>query len=251
MRTIVIITGLLLLACRVTLADTENLEEFLHNAEQAAQVATPLRGDGQFEVASGNGLRRDEVAMIVRPPTDMYVELRQEGIRALLLNEKGEDSRVKTNAGKPVEFPLDASFADSDFTREDLLPFRLASYKQPRISDESASDITITFFPMTPQYSLVVMTFDRDKKVPRKTLYYRDTLNNLVKLRRDDGYILVGRKWMPTVVSMETFKLRTHTSFNVRWSQDPQFPPELFDPVFLSRPSGILWPIAPTPPSTQ
>jgi hypothetical protein len=251
MRVITIVAGLLLLACGVTLAGTDNLQEFLQNAEQVAQLTIPLRGDGQFEVRSSNGVRSDEVALIVRPPTDMYIELRQEGIRALLLNEKGQDSRIETNGGKPVDFPLDASFAGSDFNRDDLMPFRLASYNQPRISDETATDITITFFPTTPPYSLVVMTFDRSKKVPLKTLYYRDTLNNLVKMRRDDNYILVGRKWMPTVVSMETFKLRTQTTFNVRWSQDPHFPPELFDPAFLSRPSPIVWPIAPTPLSPQ
>ena len=94
-----------------------------------------------------------------------------------------------------------------------------------------------------------MITFDRDKKVPRKTLYDRETLNNLVKMRRDDDYVLVGRKWMPAVTSMETCKLRTHTTFSVRWSQDENVPPELFDPVFLPRPSGIIWPVtASTPP---
>ena len=43
---------------------------------------------------------------------------------------------------------------------------------------------------------------------------------------------------------METFKLRTHSSLTLRWSQVPSFPPELFDPVFLPHPSTIVWPAA-------
>src|SRR5262249_28327370 len=112
----------------------------------------------------------------------------------------------------------------------------------------SANELTVTLFPgKTSQYSLVVTTFDRDKKVPIKTLYYQDTLNNLVKMQRATDYVLVGRKWMPTTFSMETFKLHTHSTFTLHWTQAPTFPPELFDPVFLSHPSNIVWPAA-TPP---
>ena len=46
---------------------------------------------------------------------------------------------------------------------------------------------------------------------------------------------------------MESFKLRTQSTFKLTWSQNPSFPPELFDPVFLPRPSGIVWPAAPAP----
>ncbi len=248
MRAIVIIAGLLALGCRLAWAGTDNLQDFLQSAEQAAQVSSAVRADGKFEVTSRDGARRDDVALIMRPPSDMYVALRHEGIRALLLNGTGQAERIDTPDGKVVSFPLDARFADSDFTREDLVPFRSASYRQPWIADETASDVTITLFPTTPQYSLVVMTFDRGKRVPLKTLYYRDTTSNLVKMRRDDGYVLVGQKWLPTMISMETFKLHTQTTFSVRWTQDPHVPSELFDPGVLSRPSGMLWPIAPTPP---
>ena len=248
MRTTVIAIGLLVLACHAARA-VEDLDAFLRSVEQTAQVTTPLRGDGEFEVRSAAAATRsDQVAVIVRPPADAHIELRQEGLKALLLNQAGEAYWLKPGDGTAESFALDAAFADSDFTREDLMPFRLPNYKEPRISDESGSEITITLFPTNPQYSLIVITFDRDKKVPRKTLYYRETLNNLVKMRRDDDYVLVGRKWMPAVTSMETFKLRTHTTFSVRWSQDENVPPELFDPVFLPRPSGIIWPTAASTP---
>jgi hypothetical protein len=251
MRTTALISALLLLAGGTVRAEVENLDRFLRSVEQAAQVTTPLRGDGQFDVAGIDRTRRDQVVVMVLPPTNTYIELQQEGIKALLLNQAAQAYRVTPGGHAAQKFPLDASFAGSDFTREDLMPFRLADYQQPRISDESASDITVTLFPTTPQYSLVVITFDRDKKVPRKTLYYRETLNNLVKMRRDDDYVLVGRKWMATRISMETFKLRTHTTLSVRWTQETHVPPQLLDPAFLPRPSGIIWPTAPATPVPQ
>jgi hypothetical protein len=226
----------------------DDLRQFLHSVEQATQVAAPLRGDGEFEVTSVNGTRRDQVAVIVRPPADTYIDLRQEGVKALIPGSGDQAHRLTKGAGKAEPFPADATFADSDFVREDLEPFRMARYKDAHISDETQSDVTVTLFPAKSQYSLQVITFDREKKVPVRILYYRDTLNNLVKMRRDEGHVLAGRKWMPSTVTMETFKLRTQTVFKLRWSQSPTFPPELFDPVFLPRSSGLVWPaVAVTP----
>jgi hypothetical protein len=52
---------------------------------------------------------------------------------------------------------------------------------------------------------------------------------------------------MPTAITMESFTQRTQSTFKLTWSQNPTFPPELFDPVFLPRPSGIAWPAATVP----
>ena len=248
MRTTAIAMLLSVLSASTGRADMESLQQFLHGAEETAQLAAALRGDGEFEVQSASGSRRDQVVMLLRPVAETYIELHQEGTKALLTGSIDQAYLLTKGAAKAVPFPQDATFADSDFTREDLEPFRTARYKDGRISDETGAEVTVTLFPGTSQYSLVVMTFDREKKVPVKILYYKDTLNNLVKMRRDEGHILIGRKWMPTTITMETFKLRTQSTLKLRWSQEPTFPPELFDPVFLPRPSGIIWPAAPTTP---
>jgi len=249
MRTAMIAILLSALTATAARADMESLQQFLHSVEETAQLAAALRGDGEFEVTSASGPRRDQVVMLLRPVAETYIELHQEGTKALLPGTGDQAYRFSKGAAKAEPFPQDAAFADSDFTREDLEPFRMARYKDARISDETGAEVTVTLFPGASQYSLVVITFDREKKVPVKILYYKDTLNNLVKMRHDDGHVLVGRKWMPTTITMETFKLRTQTSFKLRWSQEPTFPPELFDPVFLPRPSGIVWPAAATPPA--
>ncbi|HEX7408973.1 MAG TPA: outer membrane lipoprotein-sorting protein [Candidatus Binatia bacterium] len=230
------------------LADTLNLEQFLREAEEAARVTVPVRGDGQFEVTSPEGTRRDQVALVIRPAADAFIELQQEGIKTLLLYTSGQAFYRKAGATRGDNFAPDASFAESDFTREDLEPFRLSHYTQPRIADDSATELTVMLVPKVSQYSLEVITFDRQKKVPLKTLYYRDTLSNLVKMGRHSDYVLIGRKWMPTTISMETFKLRTRAAFRLRWGERSNVPSDLFDPASLPRASASLWSVAPPAP---
>jgi len=244
MRNILAVLALVMSVGSQALADTENLQQFLHRAEEATAVPVPLRADGELTVTTPDGSRRTAVAMIIRPTADTYIELKDPPTKAVLLGDKDQAYVVEKDAAKAADMALSATFADSDFTREDLEPFRLARYKDWRISDESSGEITVTLFPKTSQYSLVVITFDREKAMPLKTLYYKDTLNNLVKMRRDGDYVLIGRKSVPTTSSMETFKLRTHSTFTLRWTQSPSFPPELFDPAFLPRPSNLVWPMA-------
>jgi hypothetical protein len=241
-----LILAFLLLTATAAVAETVDIDDFLRGAEAAAQVAAPLRAEGQFEVVSPEATRRDEIALVMRPPADTFIELRREAVKAVLLRDGA--FRVKGRASKAESFPLDASLDDSDFTREDLEPFRVSHYKGALISDDSAAELMVMLWPTGSQYSLVVITFDRQKKVPLKIQYYRDTVSNLVKMQRDSGYVLVGDKWRPTTISMETFKLRTHTTLNVRWTLDTKLPAEFFNPASLTQSSLTLWPTAPASP---
>ncbi len=247
-RTIVppLILAFLLLTATAAVAETVDIDDFLRGAEAAAQVAVPLRAEGQFEVVSPEATRRDEIALVMRPPADTFIELRQEAVKAVLLRDGA--FRVTGPAARVESFPLDASLDASDFTREDLEPFRASRYKHALISDDSATELMMMLSPTGSQYSLVVINFDRQKKVPLKIQYYRDTVSNLVKMQRDSDYVLVGDKWRPTTISMETFKLRTHTTLNLRWTPQTNLPADLFNPASLTRGSLALWPTAPAKP---
>jgi hypothetical protein len=247
-----LLVALALVVCAATPAVAEMvnfsdfLSDFLRGAEEAAKVTLPLQAEGQFEVVSPEATRRDEIALIRRPPTDTFIALRQEGVRAVLLGDGA--FRAVGRAAKAESFPLDASLDDSDFTREDLEPFRVSRYKQALISDDSATELMVTFSPTNSQYSLVVISFDRQRKVPLKIQYYRDTVNNLVKMQRLSDYVLVGDKWSPTTISMETFKMRTHTAMTLRWTPQPNVSAELFNPASLAQVPLSLWPTAPAGP---
>ena len=243
MRTLGAIIALALLAGRAN-ADMATLQAFLRSAEVASQVGAPVRGDGDLEVVAGGATRRTQVAVVVRPPADTYLELRPDGLKALLFANGQPALWLPKGASEPAVFPHYAGLADSDFTAEDIGPFRVADYKDARITDDAGGELTVSLFPATSQYSLIVMTFDRARKIPVKALYYRDTLSNLVKMRTDDRHVQVGKTWLPTTVSMETFKLRTRSALTVRWNANPTVPAELFDPAALPKSPGIIPPAA-------
>jgi hypothetical protein len=237
---------LVALLCIATPAVAMDLDAFLHGAEVAAQAAVPVRAEGQFEVVSPEATRRDEIALVMRPPADMFIELRREGFKALLLADGA--FYVKNGASKAQPFPLDATLGDSNFTREDLEPFRASRYKEALISDDSATSLMLMLSPVGSQYSLEETTFDRQKKVPLKIQYYQGTVSNLIKLQRDSDYVLVGDKWRPTTISMETFTLRTHTTLKLHWALATDLRADLFNPASLAQPSLTLWPAAPAKP---
>lgn len=221
-----------------------DLTQFLHGMEEATHVTEPLRADGQIEMVAPDATWTDRIAMIVRPPSDVFLEMQRRGIKALLLAGVGEAHIVGAGATRAEAFAASAPLAGSDFTQEDLEPFRLSHYRDWRISDETGAELTVTLFPQNSQYSLMVVTIDRQRKIPLKTLYYRETFNNLVKMRRDGDYLSLGGGWVPGTVTMETFKGRTVTTLRLHWRQDATFPRELFDPASIPR-AGLVWPVAP------
>jgi len=226
-------------------ATPAELQTFLLESEDALRPVTTLRADGELSFHSPDENRRDHVLLVRNPSGDLYIELRHAGTKALLLGAKAQAFRLAKGEKQPKPFPRSEALFDSDFTREDLEPFSFRRYGPPSIADQSEDRITLTLYPKDSQYSLLVATFDRRKKVPLKILYYRKTLSNLVKMRRASGHALVGRMWLPTVITMEDFQIRTRTELKLTWRQEHEVGPELFDPAFLIHSSGLTWPDTP------
>lgn len=223
-----------------------DLNTFLPEMEEAAKPTVTLRADGVLTTTNPDGTKRDQILMIHREGNDLFIELKQ-GSKALLLKGGGEAYTAMAGAKEAMSFAPEAALAGSEFTREDLQPFAVSRYKTPRIVDQTGATIQIALFPQQSQYSMVVITFDREKKVPVKAMYYKDTLNNLVKMRRDYDHVLVGRRWLPTRITMEHFALHNTSTLELQWSQAPDVAPELFQSAFLPRPSNLTWPAAATP----
>lgn len=242
------ITALALLTLLVVPATGDaapvDLNTFLPEMEEAAKPNVTLRADGTMTVASPEGTKTDQILMIHREGNDLYIELKQ-GSKALLLKGGAESFIAMAGAKEATAFKPDAALAGSELTREDLQPFAVARYKTPRIVDQTSQIVHVALFPQQSQYSMLVITFDREKKVPVKTMYYKDTLNNLVKMRRDSEHVLVGRRWLPQRIEVENFALRNTTTLALQWSQATDVVPELFQSAFLGRPSNLTFPAAP------
>ena len=81
-----------------------------------------------------------------------------------------------------------------------------------------------------------MITFDTDKKVPLLVKNYKDTISNLVKMRRSRGFTAAAGTWLPGEIGMENFPMRTTSTLTLRW-QPTEDVPALFDPAALDKPS--------------
>ena len=230
------------LLAAVTPAAAEDLSAFLTAATAAAKPTAPLRADGELVTTSSDGTVRDQIAILRRPNGDVYIELRDSGVRALLLGD-GKTALLVSGKGKsPATFALDTPLDGSEFTREDLRPFSAAYYRSPIIVDRNPGELTVSLTPSPPsQYALQVVTFDGDRKAPLVVKNYKDTVSNLVKVRRSTRHTSVGDGWQPGEITMENFPMRSTSTLTLRW-QPTEDVPALFDPAALGKPSTLTWP---------
>jgi hypothetical protein len=243
-RSLLLATVSLWLATPVAAAFVD-LSVFLPEVEQATKPNVMLRADGTITTTTPEKSTTDQIILLHRDSNDVYLELRQAKYKVLLLKGGAEALRHADGAKEAARCALETPVGGTEITCEDLQPFGVERYHTPRIVDQSGRQVQIALFPKESQYSLVVITFDREKKVPLKTMYYQETLNNLIKMRRDSDHVLVGQRWVPTRITMERFALRTTTTLDLTWMQNPNAPPEIFDGAFLSRPSNLKWPDQP------
>jgi len=218
----------------------EDLATFLAAATAAARPSATLRADGTLVTSSPDGNVRDRLVIVQRPNGDTYLTLQQAGIRALLLAD-GKAFIVPGPGQARESFAADAAFDGSEFTREDLQPFVAARYISPIIVDRNATEVTVSLTPRPSQYTLQAVTFDAAKKVPVKVMSYKETVSNLLRMRRDRGLIAAGGTWLPTEVTMENFPLRVISTMTLTWKPVEDMP-GLFDPAALDKPSTLTWP---------
>jgi len=223
-------------------AAAEDLPTFLVAATAAARPNVPVRADGELVTTSPDGSARDQLAVLRRPNGDVYLELRNAGIRALLLAD-GKALLVPGTGKSPTDFALDASLGNSEFTREDLRPFAGSYYRSPTIVDRNGDDVSVSLTPHPSQYALQVITFNGPRHVPVVVKNYKDTVSNLVKMSRSTGLTSMAGTWMPSEIAMENFPLHATSTAKLRWQTTDDMP-ALFDPAGLSKPSPLAWPEA-------
>jgi hypothetical protein len=240
MRLQVSLLGVLFFASAAA-AESQDLATFMKAADEAAAPAATARADGTIVSDTLEGKKEDQIVLLVRPNKDVYIELHQSGVRALLKGD-GSGAQIAEKGAAPADFPQTEVFASSDFTGEDLLPFRASHYNSATIVYRDANQLAVQLNPLKSQYSLTLITFDPSKKAPIKALFYKDTLNNLLKMRLDGDHQQLGDRWFPGKVSMETFALKTKTTLNLKWSAAGADAEKAFEAGALAKPSAIAWP---------
>jgi outer membrane lipoprotein-sorting protein len=236
------VVAFVLLLAATAPAVAEDLPTFLAAASAAARPTAPLRADGTLVTTSPDGAVRDQIAIVRRPNGDAYLELRNSGARALVRDGGTTALLVPGSGQRSAAFALDASFGGSEFTREDLRPFNVEHYRSPTIVDRRDGEVTVSLTPNADsQYTLQVITFDTESKVPLLTKSYKETISNLVKMRRARNFSSAAGTSLPAEITMENFPLRAISTLTLKW-QPTEDLPALFDPAALDKPSPLTWP---------
>ena len=230
-----------LLVLAASPARAADLATFLAAASKASHPSAVVRADGELLHENPDRKTSERIVLFRSPDDDVYVELQKSGVRALIKADgsaflrAGHDAAVK-------EIQADEALGGTNFTREDLEPFDVSRYGSPTIIDRSAQEVTVSLAPRRSQYSLVVITFDRERKAPTKALLYEETYSNLVKMERDEDQVQVAGSWLPQTVTMEHFKLRGTSTMKLKWREARDAPAGLFDRASLDQPSPVKWP---------
>jgi hypothetical protein len=216
-------------------AAASDLDRVAKAAAEQAHVAAPLRADVKAEIDGLEGKKSERIVMLFRPAPsgpgiETYVQLGEGALRYLV---QSDGTAWVAEGGKARKIPLDTLIGATSWTVEELLPFSIERCGLPRTVEVMPAYMTVLCDPKQEhrgQYVLWVYKFDREKAMPERVLFYQERQDNLVKMLRNEDFTLIGRKWRPKRMVMQNFKLRTRDVFEIEWSQDPKFPPEIFDP---------------------
>jgi hypothetical protein len=120
--------------------------------------------------------------------------------------------------------------------------FTPASLTVPQISDEGPAGVVITAAPARGSaYALLVHTVDPERAVIVRTLYYRESVSNLVKTRRNSALVQLAGRWRPGEMAFESVRGPT-TKLSLTWREAGDAPAALFEERGLAQPSGLAWP---------
>jgi len=214
----------LLVALVASAAHGEDLAALLAAATSGARPTATVRGDGELVTTSPDGSTRQRVAVLQRANGDLAIAVQPGDVRALL--PAAGAALIASDGGGAEPFAADAPLAGSELTREDLQPFDAARFGSPTIVDRGSAGTTVQLDPKDSQYTLMVITFAPTTHAPVKVMSYKDTLSNLLRMRRERGHVEVAGRWLPTEIISENFPLKVTTTLTLQWkaaSDQPQW----------------------------
>jgi hypothetical protein len=217
------------------IAWAEGLHDLLPVVARQERAPRTLRADVRIEREGAPAIE----AVLLERGRRRYLETRT-GTRALLSPGKV----VVVRGGRVRRAAPDAALEGTDILLEDLEPFGVGTLAVPQVSDEGPAGVVVTGAPTPPTaYVLVVHTIDPERGVIEKTKYYRDSITNLVKMGRNDGFTEVGDRWRPGTIAVERFRPESRTTtLTLAWKEAPDAPLALLTPAGLLAPSPIAWP---------
>ncbi len=209
-------------------ANISDLTAFIQRAEKMAQLNRALRADVRVTRADGS----HDTAVILADPGRgrAFVAVESDGFRALSpLDWKPGTAIAKSGAARGAH-GADDPLGALGLRAADLFPAWAHDYATAFISDETTQEKTVTIYGKKEfPYILFVVTFDKERLVPTLIKYYRERLNNLVRLRKDESYVMVGARPRPQKITVTDYTDNVTTTYDIVWTEADTLPAALFD----------------------
>lgn len=209
-------------------ANISDLTAFIQRAEKMAQLNRALRADVRVTRADGS----HDTAVILADPGRgrAFVAVESDGFRALSpLAWMPGTAIAKSGAARGVH-GADDPLGALGLRAADLFPAWAHDYATAFISDETTQEKTVTIYGKKEfPYILFVVTFDKERLVPTLVKYYRERLNNLVRLRKDESFVMVGARPRPQKITVTDYTDNVTTTYDIVWTEADTLPAPLFD----------------------
>jgi hypothetical protein len=222
-------------------ATISDLTAFIQRAEKMTAFNRSLRADVRVTRPDGS----TDAAIVVVDPSRVsaFVAVKSQGFRALVPLAWKAGKAVARTGVAAAEQRADDVLGDIGLRATDLFPAWAQDYSTSFISDETAREKTVTIYGSDQiPYSLFVVTFDKERLVPTMLKYYRDRLNNLVRLRQDADHEMVGARPRPRKITVTDYVENTTYSFELEWKELASAPAALFDEIGFAS-AEIDWPV--------
>lgn len=209
-------------------ANVSDLTAFIQRAEKMTQLNRALRADVRVTRADGS----HDTAVILADPGQgrAFVAVQSDGFRALSPLGWKPGTAITKSGGAPAAHGADDPLGALGLRAADLFPAWAHDYATAFISDETAQEKTVTIYGKNEMpYILFVVTFDKERLVPTLVKYYRERLNNLVRLRKDESFVMVGARPRPQKITVTDYTDNVTTTYDVTWSEVVTLPAALFD----------------------
>jgi hypothetical protein len=198
-------------------AHAGDLAAFLERAEKMTTVNEKVEADITIRDPDGSE-RKAHVAIDPADGGSVVFEEPATGFRAETPLAWKDGKAVTKTGASPEKFGTDDTYPGTDLRPLDFFPFWKTDYSRALTSDENTLEQTVSLYADKGRpYSLYVVTFDKTRLVPRMVKFYRDTFNNLVRIRTDKDWVMVGSRPRPGAVLIKDFAGNSLRTYAFSW----------------------------------
>jgi len=199
-------------------AQAGDLSAWLERTERMNTANDKVEADVVVRDPSGT-VRKLHVAIDPAGDGKLTVEAADTGWKSETpLAWKDGGTVVRKTGASPEKIGVDEPLAGTELRGIDFFPFWKTDYARALTSDENTREHTISLYADKGRpYALYVVTFDKEKMVPRMLKYYRESFSNLVRIRTDKGWVMVGSRPRPGAILIKDFKTNALATYTFSW----------------------------------